>query len=274
MTVNIGIGQNRWLAKVAASFNKPDGLLTILPGQQEGLLDTMTLTDLPYINTRFRRRLNDAGIFTPGELYNAPYWVLFRQVFKSVLGHHWYLRLRGYETETQFGIKTVGRNYVLEYRSDDREEFARLLHKASAKLSRRLRPFNLSARGLMLGLKYASPGGKLGAYWRSPRWFERHAWASPVRRADQLYRRSMELFSGAPNGVIAAFDLTAYNLEPYKPEQVSLFEDEDLKRERLEDALHQINDRYGELTVTPASVAMSHNPMKDKIPFGTVRYFS
>jgi len=38
--------------------------------------------------------------------------------------------------------------------------------------------------------------------------------------------------------------------------------------------MNAVNDKYGELTVVPATVARSKNPMKDKIPFGTVRYFS
>jgi hypothetical protein len=45
------------------------------------------------------------------------------------------------------------------------------------------------------------------------------------------------------------------------------------RRDRLEEAINDINDRYGELKVAPAAVVASKNPMKDKVPFGTVRYF-
>ena len=273
MTVNIGIGQNRWLAKVAASFNKPDGLLVIAPGTQDALFATMQLTDLPYINNRYKFRLNEAGIYTPLEFYQAPYWVLFRRVFKSVLGHHWYLKLRGYETEpSEYGIRSVGRDYVLEHRTNDPEELSTLFHKASVKVSRRLYAKGLAARGMMMSLRYS--GQSTRSWGTRAGWFQRQMWNKPAWRADQLFDRTMALFTQSPPGqVVIHLSLTAYQLQPRQDMQPTLFEDQYIKRERLEQAIHQVNDRYGELTLTPAAVAASKNPMKDKIPFGTVRYF-
>lgn len=274
MTVNIGIAQNRWLAKVASGFNKPNGLLTIRPAEQEALFETMQLTDLPYIKKRWQRRMNDAGIYSAAEFYRAPYWVLFRQVFKSVNGHHWYLKLRGYETEVEHGIRSIGRNYVLEHRTSDPEEFRLLLHKACVKVARRLYGKGLAARGLMLTLRFVDRPNP-GLSWGRPMgWFERQMWNQPVNRSDQLYRRACILFDRSPSGsTINHFSLTSYGLSPIPTDQPTLFSDYEIRRNRLEEAVNQINDRYGELTLQPASVAMSKNPMKDKVPFGTVRYF-
>lgn len=273
MSLNIGIAQNRWLAKVAAGFMKPDGLYTIGPDNLELVYQMLDLLDLPYIKRRNKLRLGEIGIYTPYEFYQAPYWVLFRQVFGSVQGHHWYLKLRGYETEVQHGIKTVGRNYALEHRTADPKELALLLHKACAKIARRLRKNNFAARGLSLALTYAQPKAAPLAR-RRPGWFERHMWLVAVRRTDQLYERALELFRHSPPGqVVAGFSMTSYGLEPYRYDQPNLFEDEQGRRERLEEAINSVNDSFGELVVAPASVLMSKNPMKDKIPFGTVRYF-
>jgi hypothetical protein len=204
--------------------------------------------------------------------------VLTKQVFRSVMGHHWYLKLRGYETEVEFGIKTVGRSYVLEHRTADPEEIATLLYKSCVKLARRLRKNNLAARGLMLWFGYArSPLGPQGVGRKVPRlaWYERKMYKAAVRRADQLYWRAMDLFRDSPSGeVLASLAITAYQVEPARTEQLFLYESEDARQERIEDAINAVNDKYGELTVLPAAVAKSKNPMKDKIPFGTVRYFS
>jgi DNA polymerase IV len=267
MTVNIGIAQNRWLAKVAAGFNKPNGLLTIDRDNIEAIMALLSLTDLPYISTRNKIRLNDAGIYTAVDFYRAPYWVLFRTVFKGVVGHHWYLKLRGYETEKQFGIRTIGRNYVLEHRTADHEELATLFHKASVKVGRRLVGKGLTARGMSLGLHYASD-----QEWR--RWHGRNLWYSAAWRSDQLFDRTMQLFATSPPGhIVSGLSLTAYALEPHNLDQPNLFEDDDTRRDRLELAVNDINDRYGELTIQPAAVAKSKNPMKDKVPFGSIRYF-
>jgi DNA polymerase-4 len=278
MTVNVGIGQNRWLAKVGASFMKPDGLFQIDRDNLEMTYGMMDLMDLPYIAKKNKIRLNDAGIYTPLDFFRAPEMVLRKQVFKSINGHHWYLKLRGYETEVEFGIRTVGRSYVLEHRTADPEEIATLLYKSCVKVARRLRKNNLAARGMMLWFGYArSPLGQQGPGRKQPRlaWFERRMYKTAVRRADQLYWRAMDLFRDSPQGeVLAQLAITAYEVEPARTEQLFLYESEDARQERIEDAINAVNDRYGELTLLPASVAKSKNPMKDKIPFGTVRYFN
>jgi DNA polymerase IV len=278
MTVNVGIAPNLWLAKVAAGFMKPDGLFTIDRDNLEVVYGVMELTDLPYIASRNKIRLNDVGIYTPLEFFRTPEVVLSKQVFKSVLGHHWYLKLRGYETEVEFGIHTVGRSYVLEHRTSDPEEIATLLYKSSVKVARRMRVNNLAARGLMLWLGYANPAvGREGSNgWRRARgWYERKMYKVPVRRADQIYWRAMELFSHSPAGeTLASIAMTAYQVEKARTEQLFLYESEDAIQERIEDAVNLVNDKYGELTVLPAAVMKSKNPMKDKIPFGTVRYFN
>src|SRR5476649_105933 len=175
MKVNIGIAPNRWLAKVAAGFMKPDGLYTIDRTNLAVVYAVMRLVELPYIKRRMQLRLNEAGIFTPLEFYQASEAVLARQVFRSVNGHHWYLKLRGYETEVEFGIRTVGRSYVLEHRTSDPQELGTLLYKACVKVARRLRKNNLAARGFMLWLGYvqeSTTGTRRG--WGGPRgWHER-----------------------------------------------------------------------------------------------------
>ncbi len=263
MSVNVGIGQNRWLAKVAAGFMKPDGLYVIDRDNLELVYAMMELEELPYIKRRNRLRLNNADIFTTLEFFKAPEVVLSKQAFKSILGHHWYLKLRGYETEVEYGVRTVGRSYVLEHRTSDPEEIATLLYKAGAKVARRLRVNNLAARGLAVWFGYQGQA-----------WQERQMYGVAVRRADQLYGRALELYSRSPAGeVLTSMAITAYALEPAHTEQLYLYESEDACADRIEDAMNAVNDRYGEQTLVPAAVVASKNPMKDKIPFGTIRYF-
>ncbi len=275
MTVNVGIAQNRWLAKVAAGFFKPNGLYTINRDNLEIVYSMLGLTDLPYIKAGNRDRLNQAGIYTPVEFFKAPEPVLVKQVFQSINGHHWYLKLRGYETEVEFGIRTVGRSYVLEHRTADPQELATLFYKAAVKLCRRLARFDVAARGLLLNLGYARTPQSLHDDGPEPPhyWFGRQMYKAPARRADQIYARMMELFGRSPQAVVSSLAVTAYALAPMTSQQPNLFEDWHTKRERLEDAINAINDRYGDLTLQPALVAKSKNPMKDKVPFGSIRYF-
>lgn len=270
MTVNVGIGQNRWLAKLAAGFMKPDGLFVIDGDNIEAVFAMLDLRELPYIKQRNKLRLAEAGIRTTLEFYHAPEPVLVKQVFKSINGHHWYLKLRGYETEVEYGIKSVGRDYVLEERTSDPEELGRLLYKAAAKISRRLRKNNLAARGVMLYFRYDTDPEEPGV----SGWHQRKMYRVAVARADQIYHRALELYGMSwPGRVVNHLMITTYALEPVRDSQLGLFEDDHTKRDRLEGVINLVNDRYGELTVAPVTVAASKNPMKDKVPFGTIRYF-
>jgi hypothetical protein len=95
-----------------------------------------------------------------------------------------------------------------------------------------------------------------------------------VHRGDQIFHRAQELYRRTPGRQqVAAMYLTAYALEPVVANQPYLWEDLNAKRDRAESAINAINDKYGELVVAPATVVKSKNPMKDKVPFGSIRYF-
>src|SRR5207248_794972 len=64
VTVNVGIGTNRFFAKTAAGLNKPDGLNVMSADNAVEIYDKLSLTDLTGINYRYEARLNAAGIHT------------------------------------------------------------------------------------------------------------------------------------------------------------------------------------------------------------------
>src|SRR4051794_8880237 len=72
MVCSIGVGTNRFLAKLAASLHKPDGLDVIDYTCVLDVYRQVKLLDLSGINTRYQARLNAYRIFTPEEFYRAP----------------------------------------------------------------------------------------------------------------------------------------------------------------------------------------------------------
>src|SRR4051812_44073073 len=73
----------------------------------------LTLLDLSDINTRYQARLNAYRIFTLMEFYTASLQLLWRQVFHSINGYYWYLRLWGYEIDAvDFKRKSFGNTYA------------------------------------------------------------------------------------------------------------------------------------------------------------------
>jgi DNA polymerase-4 len=150
MRCSIGIGMNRFLAKLAASLEKPDGLTTIDHTNVLSVYERVSLLDLNGINTKNQARLNTAGIFTPLEFFQASVDTLKKLVFQSIAGYYWYLRLRGYEIDQiDYARKSFGNTYALGKQTNDPKELAKLLMKLREKTGRRLRRAAYAASGGM-----------------------------------------------------------------------------------------------------------------------------
>src|SRR5690606_4533265 len=129
MKCNVGIAPNRFLAKLAAGLHKPDGLDCIDHRNLRQVYSQLRLTDLPGIAEHYEARLNASGIFTPLQFLDASMDTLRHAVFKSVVGEHWYKRLRGFEVddvETKLG--NVGRQFVMDKNTADESIILPRLH--------------------------------------------------------------------------------------------------------------------------------------------------
>jgi len=278
MTVNVGIGTNWFLAKLAASLNKPDGLNTINHANIEGIYLCSKLTDLNGINVKFRNRLLTWGITNPYEFLQASERTLTKQVFRSINGRHWYLRLRGYEVDDlEFGMRHVGKQYVLHHRTAEPEELAQVLYKLCYWISRRLHKYNRVARGLELTIRYAYPNHQGHQDQDVPpgptKWHLTHCSPATFSHVSEVYERALWLFQQSPPGLtVTQFNLTTYQLQNRRDEQLPLLQTDIQRDQRIERALQAVNDRYGELTLTPARLLGAEDYVPDKIAFGSVRY--
>ncbi len=263
VTVNIGIAPNRFLAKVAAGLNKPDGLDVI---DHRNLIKTyrkLILLDLPGINVRYQARLNFADIHSPLQFLEASSWKLKHQVFQSINGYYWYLRLRGYEIDDQpTNIQSFGQQYALGDKTADREKLSRLLMKLSEKCGRRLRRHGFTAHGVVLGLGYENH-----TYWG-----QRRKAKAPLYTTQDIYRNIMRLMNSAPMPArVTSLDVAVNYLQPVDPVQLGLFDNTRLDVISLMRAVDEANNRYGEFTVVPAIMANMYDLILKRVPFGSVR---
>jgi len=264
MKCNVGIAPNRFLAKTAASLHKPDGLDVITHKNLRSTLADLELTDLTGIAERNQARLNTAGIYTPLQFLDAPADVLARKVFHSVCGEDWYRRLRGWEVDdVEYATKTVGRQFVMdEWQPTEETLHSRLSHLCET-TAMKLRYRGLAARGIHLYLLYAN--GDV--------WYERKLFKTAVSGGADVYRRAQLVFNRRPrDDWVRMMAVSCYKLEPAQTDQISLLEEIN-KEAWLTEAIDTINHQYGEFTVTYASTLAAKGLIKQKIPFGSTRYF-
>ncbi|MBE5943406.1 MAG: DNA polymerase IV [Lachnospiraceae bacterium] len=70
-TVNIGISENKLLAKMASDFEKPDKVHTLFPAEIETKLWPLPIGDLFFVGPSTAKKLIDLGIYTIGDLANT-----------------------------------------------------------------------------------------------------------------------------------------------------------------------------------------------------------
>lgn len=257
VTVNIGISTNRFLAKYAAGFGKPDGMLLIDHTNLEKWYHCgafhecsedgknckiMSLVDLPGINVRYRARLRAAGIYTPTDFLNSDLWTLKKQVFKSINGVHWYSRLRGYEADSvEFSTKSIGHQYALPDKTTDILKLERLLMKLCEKTGRRLRKNNYVATGIHLYLGFVSDQPSIDPERAGFNLREFRHWSHGEKVYHRLYSTS-DIYQSAKKLLHSAalenseeaerpafrqrvriMSVHVFGLEPYNPEQLNMF---------------------------------------------------
>jgi len=263
ISCSIGIAPNRFLAKLGASLHKPDGLDVITYENLEEVYGKVNLIDLCGINTRFQARLNAYGISTPLEFLQAKCETLQHQVFKSICGYYWYLRLRGWEIDAvDFSRKSYGHQYALQRHTSDPQELYPMLMKLCEKTGRRLRRSENVAYGVHVSCVYNDH-----TYWHQSKTFR-----TPLYTTTDLYIKAILIFNNQPERKkVSQLAVSCFYLVPTEPEQLDLFYDLSSKKKKVSEATDKINDKYGEFVITPARMMGMKDTILDRVAFGGVK---
>lgn len=260
LTVSIGIGPNRFLAKLGAGYVKPDGLTRVDKGTYEEIFKSLSLTDLCGIKRRMATRLNSGGISSVWGMYNASPQAL-KAALRSIQGYYWYMRLHGFEIDdAPQSRKTYGNSYSLPKPLSTPRELSPVVAKLTLKMSSRVRRAGLMAGGLHLGLQYKS-----GKYWHEGR-----SLPKLIISSSDFYNEIYNILQKMPPGQVRLVSVTAFKLSDSRYLQPDLF-DALTPKVNLTTAMDSVNDKMGAFTIAPARVFLSGNAVPDRIAFGNVK---
>jgi DNA polymerase-4 len=93
ITISAGVAPNKFLAKVASDWNKPDGLWVITPEQVQAFVEGLPVTRLHGVGPATAARLTERGIATCGDL--RPYSVLELTALLGRFGERLFQLCRG-----------------------------------------------------------------------------------------------------------------------------------------------------------------------------------
>lgn len=82
IVVSVGVAPNKFLAKIASDWDKPDGLFVIPPGEMERFITDLPVKKLHGVGPATARKLEQQGIATCADLRDQPLERLFDQFGK------------------------------------------------------------------------------------------------------------------------------------------------------------------------------------------------
>ncbi len=233
---SIGVAPNRYLAKIAADMQKPDGFTAILPSDLPQILHRLTLRDLPGIGSRMETRLNSKGIHSMKKLCSLSEKEM-RYAWGSVIGEEMWHLLRGEELpERESEQKTLSHSHVLPPELRHEPGAWMTLKKLTTKAAARLRRERFWASGIQIFVRFLGQES-----WQ--------ARCGLLETQDTLafIHAVTEMWKELPPGSIFAVGVVFTGLVPDALHSPTLFEDE--RRNSLSKTLDRVNEKFGKETV-------------------------
>lgn len=157
LTISVGISYNKFLAKLASDWNKPNGLKIIEKEMIPEILFPLTINKVYGLGNKSVKKLNDIGIFTIEELYRLPQELLLE--FFGKFGAEIYDRIRGIDkrkVEVSRERKSIGRETTLRVDTDNKEDLKEYIKIFSKSIAITMQSKNVSGKNITIKIKTAS----------------------------------------------------------------------------------------------------------------------
>jgi DNA polymerase-4 len=245
LTASVGVASNKFVAKVASDLEKPDGLVVVRPGAEAAFLDPLPVSRLWGVGRVTASQLDALGIRSIGQLARAPATQLAAGVGSAadILA----ALARGIDdrpVEPLSPPKSVGAEETFETDHRDAERLRATLRRQAERVARELREQGYAARTVTLKLRFAD----FSTITRS------HT-GDPTQDGLTIYRQVIALLDRVSRArPVRLIGLSVSGLGPAGEGQLSLLDAAAVRRERLARAVDRLLERFGDVTVRPASL--------------------
>ncbi|MBP1616394.1 MAG: DNA-directed polymerase [Bacteroidetes bacterium] len=186
LTASAGVSYNKFLAKIASDFRKPNGLFIIRPKDGEQFVETLEIERFFGVGKVTAEAMHQMGIKTGSDLKQFSEAQLTQAFGKA--GHTFYLNARGIDdrlVEPDRERKSMGAELTFEHDIDSLEQLQLILHEVAEDVIGRIDKRDFIGRTVTLKIKYAD----FQIITRSKTGFV------PITTFEQLYRIGLELLA-------------------------------------------------------------------------------
>jgi DNA polymerase-4 len=216
LTLSVGISYNKFLAKLASDWNKPNGIKVITKDMIPDILLPLPVKSVYGIGSKSSKRLNDIGIYAVEDLMRLSEEFLVE--FFGKYGSEIYNRIRGIDNrvvEVTRERKSIGSESTFDIATKDIDILKSYLKEFSIEISDTLISKGLQGRTLTIKMK--------------DEYFNQHTKSktlnSYISNEDDIYNNGINILNEIElDNKLRLIGLTISNLISLEMEQLSLFD--------------------------------------------------
>ena len=256
-TVNIGLSDNKILAKMASDFEKPDKIHTLYKEEVQEKIWHFPIEELFMVGKKSSEKLRSIGITKIGELATSNPKMITKRFGK--FGTMIWKNANGlnndeviYEEEIP---KSIGNSVTLPKDCTDINELNKILLSLSEKVGYRIRKYALKASTIGIQIKTNE----------FLKYSHQKTLNKPISNTQEIYTTAKELLETLyKNQPIRLVGVKLDNLTDNEFNQISMFE-QTVKKEKnskLDNVIDNIKDKYGYGSITLGTI-MNIDEQKD-----------
>lgn len=156
LTASAGISVNKFVAKIASDYNKPNGQKTVNPDEVISFLEVLPIRKFHGVGKVTTEKMYQFGIFTGVELKSKSLEFLEKHFGKS--GVYYYYVVRGIhnsEVKSNRITKSVAAEHTFDVNLSSEIFMLEKLEIIAAALENRLKKYNVAGKTVTLKIKYS-----------------------------------------------------------------------------------------------------------------------
>ena len=258
-TVNIGIGDNKLLAKMASDFTKKNSVHILFKSQIKDKMWPLPVGRLFMVGKSAEKKLNELNIITIEDLAKYDLNIL-KSIFKSY-GELIYSYANGIDESpinemNHIDVKGIGNSTTTEKDITSRTEAIKILLLLTESVTKRLREKDLLCSVIVVSIKtnnFLTYSHQKSIY-------------TPTDSTSEIYKLVVQIFNESWKGeAIRLLGVRVGKLTCNRVYQQSIFDDQKNDKERkLDQAIDSIRGKYGELSIMRSSLLKNNEDKGSK----------
>ncbi len=259
LTSSVGLGPNTLIAKMASDMQKPNGLIWATKDEIASKMGELSIRCIPGVGARMEAQLNRSKLYkvsdllklSPGQARNA---------WGSIVGVKTVQALKGEHYAYEMGdTKSIGHEHVLppDLRNPMKafDVALKLLDKACV----RLRKSDFRCRRLSLSIRFVDSSQ-----------FENSVKFNETTDTSFLMKQLQLLWNYTSHQAPLKVSVVLSDFEKEGLHQLSFFDQDNSKREKIHQIADRLNEKFGKDTVQMANLSSMKNRATGGIAFSRV----